>query len=159
MAGKKGSRQAQLKRERAQDVHAQNQRAAENNARVTNEANAAAEQQRVKAQQADNEVPQENDMVTIDSQGVPEALHTAPMVEALRGLNTAGMHGRSGRLVRFEEGPAGRMGVVEGADFTQQVPAAALVRADVFHRQRQPKKAAKKKSAAKKSPAKRKRSK
>lgn len=120
-------RGGQLRSERATQVTEANKRAQESNASKRSERQAAESQQQAQ-QEAANDMPRENDMVSIDIDGVPQELRTTPMSESLRGLVTAGMQGRSGRLSRYEDDPVSgeRFAVVEGPDFTQRVPVATL---------------------------------
>lgn len=147
----KSARQTQLNREAKDTALAADRRTQEQNERNRIEARAAADQNQARAA-ADASTPRENDMVTLDIAGVPEALRTAPVIESLRGLEQAGMHGRSGRVTRFEDGPAGRMAVITGPDFEQKVPVLAIRKAG--DQPKAPRKRTSAKKSAKKTSAK-----
>lgn len=92
---------------------------------------AAAEQQRTKQKQKDVQIVQ-GDYVVIDLERVPQELHTVPMRESLRGLHQAGGHQIAGRVQEIQDGPTGRQFVIETANRNYTVPAAAVVRADLY---------------------------
>jgi hypothetical protein len=118
------TRQQQLNRDARTTQEQANTRAAENNARVRAEEQRAAQ---VNAEQAAarDTTPKEGDMVTINA-NIAEELKTTHMIDAQRGITTAGLHGRSGRITGQEDTDHGRIYTVDGGDFTQKVPAAMV---------------------------------
>lgn len=113
--------------------HRKDQEAHDRNAlRKKEHADAVAKAKEEEAAQDD--VPKENDLVEMDIDGVPEAIRTVPMSNALKGLSDRGMHKRTGRVVGIDDsgqGGHGRVYVVDGADFTVRVPAAAVKKASL----------------------------
>jgi hypothetical protein len=91
----------------------------------------------VKAQQAKNAAEatqvRQNDHVVIDLERIsrPEQQTVALRNEFVR-LHQAGAHYLSGRVANVENTPNGIFYTVETENMTQRVPAAAVVRADVF---------------------------
>lgn len=118
------------------------------------EGDISAERQRELNAQRDAAI-QENDQVSIDIEGVPEALKNSALNAHLEPLNAAGAHGQSGRVARVEQTSDGIFYHVEGPTFAYRVPQAAVQRADQAQKARK-KSSAKKKSAKKKSSAKKK---
>lgn len=114
---------ASLQHRKDQEAHDRNA------ARKKEREDAAAKAKEEEAAQDD--VPKENDLVVMDIDGVPEAIRTVPMSTALKGLSDRGMHQRSGRVVGMEDSDSGRVYVVDGADFTVRVPAAAVRKASL----------------------------
>jgi hypothetical protein len=115
--------------------HRKDQEAHDRNAARKKEHEEAVAKAKEEEKAADN-VAKENDLVIVDVDNVPEAVQTAPMQASLKGLRDKGMQGRAGRVVGIEDGThAGeRMYVVDGADFTVRVPAAAVHKADRYDR-------------------------
>lgn len=114
--------------------HRKDQEAQDRNALRKKEREDAAKKAK-EEEAAQDDVPKENDLVVMDIDGVPEAIRTVPMGNALKGLQDRGMHQRSGRVVGIDDSGQdghGRVYVIDGADFTVRVPAAAVHKASSY---------------------------
>jgi hypothetical protein len=93
----------------------------------------AARRQRETVRARQEEV-RHGDMVVVDLERIPESMHTAAMRDRLQQLHQAGAHTMVGRVQSIEDGPTGRLAVVEDVSgiSVQRVPLQAAVRADLY---------------------------
>lgn len=90
------------------------------------DAEEATKRERETREEAEALEPKDGDEVMIDVDGVPEGLHTVPLMTHLKLLRDAGMQGLRGRVTGSEDSPAGKVYSIDGATFSHKVPAVAV---------------------------------